>query len=155
MSDQAQAAEADSPECYHCGLPATEAIRYDVVIDGVSRHMCCAGCQAVAQAIVDNGLADYYRHRDALPESRKEALPAYGLDGGAQLSWSVEGEDQSVGGGYRVGAISGAEIYVKASGSPFVVKVAASSLEPLKDARLDELSEGPADSEADAVVPEE
>lgn len=75
MSDQAQAAEADSPECYHCGLPATETVRYDVVVDGVSRRMCCAGCQAVAQAIVDNGLADYYRHRDALPESRKEALP--------------------------------------------------------------------------------
>jgi Cu2+-exporting ATPase len=37
--------------------------------------MCCAGCQAVAQAIVANGLADYYRHRDALPESPREALP--------------------------------------------------------------------------------
>ena len=38
--------------------------------------MCCAGCQAVAQAIVDNRLDDYYRHRDALPESPREALPA-------------------------------------------------------------------------------
>lgn len=38
--------------------------------------MCCAGCQAVAQAVVDNGLDDYYRHRDALPESPREALPA-------------------------------------------------------------------------------
>ncbi len=38
--------------------------------------MCCAGCQAVAQAIVDNGLDDYYRHRDALPESPREAFPA-------------------------------------------------------------------------------
>jgi len=37
--------------------------------------MCCAGCQAVAQAIVDNGLTEYYRHRDALPESPREALP--------------------------------------------------------------------------------
>ena len=41
--------------------------------------MCCIGCQAVAQAIVDNGLDDYYRNRDALPESQagqREALPA-------------------------------------------------------------------------------
>ncbi len=38
--------------------------------------MCCAGCQAVAAAIVANGLTDYYRHRDALPESPREALPA-------------------------------------------------------------------------------
>jgi len=37
--------------------------------------MCCIGCQAVAQAIVDNGLADYYRSRDALPESPREAMP--------------------------------------------------------------------------------
>ena len=38
--------------------------------------MCCAGCEAVAQAIVANGLTEYYRHRDALPESPREALPA-------------------------------------------------------------------------------
>lgn len=38
--------------------------------------MCCYGCQAVAKSIVDNGLADYYRSRDALPESPREAMPA-------------------------------------------------------------------------------
>lgn len=27
--------------------------------------MCCPGCQAVAQAIVDHGLTDFYRHRTA------------------------------------------------------------------------------------------
>lgn len=37
--------------------------------------MCCYGCQAVAQSIVDNGLGDYYRSRDALPESQREAMP--------------------------------------------------------------------------------
>ncbi len=37
--------------------------------------MCCAGCQAVAQAIVTNNLTDYYRHRDALPNSPREAIP--------------------------------------------------------------------------------
>ena len=42
--------------------------------------MCCIGCQAVAQAIVDNGLTDYYRNRDALPDSPREALPTI-LDG--------------------------------------------------------------------------
>ncbi|MBS1140453.1 MAG: ATPase, type:Copper-translocating P-type ATPase:Heavy metal translocating P-type ATPase [Proteobacteria bacterium] len=38
--------------------------------------MCCFGCQAVAQSIVENGLEDYYRSRDALPESPREAMPA-------------------------------------------------------------------------------
>lgn len=37
--------------------------------------MCCYGCQAVAQSIVDNGLDEYYRSRDALPESQREAMP--------------------------------------------------------------------------------
>ncbi|NWG72901.1 MAG: heavy metal translocating P-type ATPase, partial [Parvularculaceae bacterium] len=46
-----------------------------VDIDGTPRAMCCAGCQAVARAIVANGLTDYYRHRDALPESPREAIP--------------------------------------------------------------------------------
>jgi Cu2+-exporting ATPase len=62
-------------ECYHCGLPVAAEADFPVRIDGLRRQMCCAGCQAVAQAIVDNGLTDYYRHRDAMPESQKEALP--------------------------------------------------------------------------------
>jgi Cu2+-exporting ATPase len=69
--------------CYHCGLPIPATSDFPVVIDGDSRRMCCAGCQAVAQAIVANGLADYYRHRDALPESPREAFPLASLDAGA------------------------------------------------------------------------
>ncbi|MCF8149833.1 MAG: heavy metal translocating P-type ATPase [Burkholderiaceae bacterium] len=65
---------ADQP-CYHCGLPMPTGVEILVEIDGQPRAMCCAGCQAVAQAIVDSGLADYYRHRDAMPESPREALP--------------------------------------------------------------------------------
>ena len=61
--------------CYHCGLPVPPEARWHVEIDGAPRGMCCAGCQAVAEAIVANGLTDYYRHRDALPESPREALP--------------------------------------------------------------------------------
>ncbi len=38
--------------------------------------MCCPGCRAVAQAIVSNGLEDYYRTRGALPASPPEVLPA-------------------------------------------------------------------------------
>jgi Cu2+-exporting ATPase len=63
------------PSCYHCGLPIPAGLDLSVEIGGQRREMCCAGCQAVAQAIVANGLADYYRHRDAMPESPREALP--------------------------------------------------------------------------------
>jgi Cu2+-exporting ATPase len=66
---------AENQPCYHCGLPIPAEVDFPVEIGGQRREMCCAGCQAVAQAIVANGLADYYRHRDALPESPREALP--------------------------------------------------------------------------------
>lgn len=62
--------------CYHCGLPVPEDVHLPVSIGGEEREMCCHGCQAVAQAIVANGLQDYYRSRDALPESPREATPA-------------------------------------------------------------------------------
>ncbi|MDP1734243.1 MAG: heavy metal translocating P-type ATPase [Sulfuritalea sp.] len=68
--------------CYHCGLPIPAGANFSVEIERVRREMCCAGCQAVAQAIVDNGLADYYRHRDAMPESPREALPQIVADFG-------------------------------------------------------------------------
>jgi Cu2+-exporting ATPase len=62
--------------CYHCGLPIPDDLELSVTINGEPRAMCCYGCQAVAQSIVDNGLEDYYRSRDALPESPREAMPA-------------------------------------------------------------------------------
>ena len=76
MSESSTHAGGLEAGCYHCGLPVPEGAQFAVKIGGESRRMCCAGCEAVAQAIVDNGLTEYYRHRDAMPESRKEALPA-------------------------------------------------------------------------------
>ena len=65
-----------SASCYHCGQPIPDEVDLSVNIGGTARAMCCHGCQSVAQAIVDNGLTDYYRSRDALPESPREAVPA-------------------------------------------------------------------------------
>jgi Cu2+-exporting ATPase len=45
------------------------------VIDGVARQMCCAGCQAVAEAIAGHDLSAYYRSRTALAP-RQSAAPA-------------------------------------------------------------------------------
>ena len=56
-----------APRCFHCGEPVGPAPRHFVVIEGVQQPMCCAGCAAVARAIVDNGLGDYYRQRRELP----------------------------------------------------------------------------------------
>lgn len=63
--------------CFHCGLPLPAGADFSTVIAGEHRAMCCAGCEAVARAIVDAGLEDYYRHRNALPENPRAAVPEF------------------------------------------------------------------------------
>ncbi|HXZ97426.1 MAG TPA: heavy metal translocating P-type ATPase metal-binding domain-containing protein, partial [Burkholderiales bacterium] len=52
--------------CFHCGLPVPAGKPYRVSIRGEEHDVCCPGCQAVANAIVQAGLADYYRYRTVL-----------------------------------------------------------------------------------------
>ncbi|OOG23080.1 copper-translocating P-type ATPase [Thioalkalivibrio denitrificans] len=61
--------------CFHCGLPVPPGASYPVTIEGSQRAMCCPGCQAVARAIVDAGLEDYYRHRTVTPEGPADPMP--------------------------------------------------------------------------------
>ena len=62
--------------CYHCGQPLAPGTAFSVLIAAHAQPMCCRGCQAVAQAIVDNGLGEYYKNRTALPGRGQEVLPA-------------------------------------------------------------------------------
>lgn len=55
--------------CYHCGLPVPENSGWNTTIEEIARPMCCPGCQAVAQCIVDNGFDDYYRGRVGYSDS--------------------------------------------------------------------------------------
>lgn len=61
--------------CYHCGLPVPEASPFHAVILSEDRGLCCHGCQAVAESIVENGLEDYYRYRTEMPKSVEELVP--------------------------------------------------------------------------------
>lgn len=63
--------------CFHCGLPLPPGADYSAVVAAKPRAMCCAGCAAVARAIADAGLEDYYRHRDALPGNNRDAVPEF------------------------------------------------------------------------------
>ena len=65
-----------STACFHCGLPSPSGDPYRVEIDGVSQAMCCPGCQAVAQAIVAQGLTDFYRYRSATPNTAQPLIPS-------------------------------------------------------------------------------
>ncbi len=49
--------------CFHCGLPVPTGADYRTRVLGEPRDMCCPGCQAVAQAIVEADMEEYYRHR--------------------------------------------------------------------------------------------
>lgn len=55
-------------KCFHCGEAVTDGDRWSTVIDGKPQAMCCPGCKAVAEAIIDSGLNDYYQHRTKLPD---------------------------------------------------------------------------------------
>ena len=61
--------------CYHCGEIVPDALELFVKIDKKPEPMCCYGCQAVAQQIIELGLSDYYRHRTRLPEKPNELIP--------------------------------------------------------------------------------
>jgi len=55
--------EQSAEGCYHCGLDIPPNSQFFTLIDGQQQRMCCPGCQAVAQTIVDSGLDNFYKHR--------------------------------------------------------------------------------------------
>ncbi|MFT6984585.1 MAG: Cu2+-exporting ATPase [Psychromonas sp.] len=61
--------------CFHCGEPNPENSHYQVTINGQLQKMCCPGCTAVAQTIVDSGLTSYYAHRSDHAEKIVALVP--------------------------------------------------------------------------------
>ena len=64
-----------SKNCFHCGEPVPPDLGLFVEIDNQQREMCCPGCKAVAEQIVELGLSDYYRHRTKLPDKPESIVP--------------------------------------------------------------------------------
>ena len=50
-------------KCFHCFEQVPKGISLFVTINNIKQPMCCIGCQAVAQTIVDNNLTQYYQVR--------------------------------------------------------------------------------------------
>ena len=63
-----------SAGCYHCGLPVARPGRLRAPVLGEAREFCCAGCEAVARAIVAGGAERYYATRSEAGV-RPDALP--------------------------------------------------------------------------------
>ncbi|OIN02143.1 ATPase [Idiomarina sp. MD25a] len=74
------ASEVEDGICFHCLQPIPHGIELSVAFQGEDKAVCCAGCQAVAETIIEHGLTAYYKHRDLdkpqqtplLPEQLKE-----------------------------------------------------------------------------------
>ena len=64
-----------SKHCYHCNEDIPKGISLFVTIENQPAPMCCYGCQAVAQTIVDNHLTDYYKYRTEPANKSAELLP--------------------------------------------------------------------------------
>ncbi|MGB5454594.1 MAG: heavy metal translocating P-type ATPase metal-binding domain-containing protein, partial [Gammaproteobacteria bacterium] len=63
--------------CFHCGLPVPSGVDITVDVNGQPQPMCCHGCEAVAQAIVDSGMASYYKFRTENAPKAREVVPAF------------------------------------------------------------------------------
>ena len=77
MSAPSHTAVADPADavvhCYHCGHAIHGEPGAYAEIEGARQPMCCGGCKAVAEAIVAEGLDDYYRQRERVESRRRQA----------------------------------------------------------------------------------
>ncbi|WP_298774247.1 heavy metal translocating P-type ATPase [uncultured Shewanella sp.] len=61
--------------CFHCGEAVLSGKPLYTRIQHNDEAMCCLGCQAVSQAIVDAGLLNYYQFRTKLGTSQQSLIP--------------------------------------------------------------------------------
>jgi Cu2+-exporting ATPase len=59
-------------KCFHCDLDIAPQLNYQAIVLGKQQKFCCPGCCAVAEAIVNNGLEDYYHYRSEFAEKAAE-----------------------------------------------------------------------------------
>ncbi|SMC22121.1 Cu2+-exporting ATPase [Andreprevotia lacus DSM 23236] len=60
--------------CFHCGEPVPPDTSFQIHYRTTTQPACCAGCEAVAQSIIDAGLDAYYAQREQ-PAARAQPLP--------------------------------------------------------------------------------
>ena len=61
--------------CFHCLESVPNGFSASVIIDDKAQPMCCIGCQAVAQNIVDQGMTDYYKYRTVRAGKVEQLVP--------------------------------------------------------------------------------
>lgn len=64
-----------SKNCFHCLESVPAGFNAHVIIDNTAEPMCCIGCQAVAQNIIDQGMTDYYKYRTVSAGKVEQLVP--------------------------------------------------------------------------------
>jgi len=62
-NETSNASSVADGHCYHCNEAIPDKLILYVEIENIKQPMCCLGCQAVATAIIDYGLSDFYKFR--------------------------------------------------------------------------------------------
>jgi len=62
-------------ECFHCRQPVPKGLNLSVDYKSSEKPVCCAGCQAVAETIIQHNLHAYYEHRDTSQLQDSPVLP--------------------------------------------------------------------------------
>jgi len=63
--------------CFHCGLPVDKNLNIVVEYQNEDKPMCCYGCQAVSQAIIDSGMDDFYKYRTSTSDRPEAIVPEF------------------------------------------------------------------------------
>lgn len=62
-------------DCFHCGEPVLTGSQFTTCINNSDELMCCPGCQAVSQAIINAGLSNYYKFRTEMGNKQTALVP--------------------------------------------------------------------------------
>lgn len=62
-------------DCFHCGEPVLTGSQFTTRINNNDELMCCPGCQAVSQTILDAGLSNYYKYRTETGSKQLALVP--------------------------------------------------------------------------------
>ena len=91
----ARQARGEPGGCFHCGRPLLPDAGWHATIEGSARAMCCAGCAAAADAIVDAGCAAYYATRTGFAPTAMCAAPEHEpTPGSAAAAAAAAGEGE-------------------------------------------------------------
>ena len=76
--------------CFHCGEPVPTTCKLSVETEGQAQPVCCSGCEAVANLILQSGQSRYYQFRT------ENAIKPADEDSGLEQAWERFDERRSL-----------------------------------------------------------